>query len=65
MKIIFWFSVPMARRRVWGRAAPAHIAFGPDGELAFVGCESSDEVAVIDLLGQHVVERIRAGALGE
>jgi len=41
--------------------APAHIAFSPDGELAFVGCESSDEVAVIDLGRQSVVELVPAG----
>jgi DNA-binding beta-propeller fold protein YncE len=45
--------------------APAHIAFSPDGNLAFVGCESSDELAVVDLRRQTMVERIRAGALGE
>jgi DNA-binding beta-propeller fold protein YncE len=42
-----------------------HVGFSPDGELAFIACESSDEVAVIDLRRQHVVERIRAGATGE
>ena len=52
---------PRARLGVGG--APAHIAFSPDGELAFVGCESSDEVAVIDLGRQHVIDLIRAGAM--
>ena len=52
-----------ARLRVG--AAPAHIAFSPDGELAFVGCESSDEVAVIDLCKQAVVELIKAGELAQ
>jgi YVTN family beta-propeller protein len=41
--------------------APAHIAFSPDGELAFIGCESSDEVAAIDLRRGVVVELIEAG----
>jgi DNA-binding beta-propeller fold protein YncE len=42
---------------------PAHIAFSPAGELAFVGCKISDEVAVIDLQKQMVVELIKAGQL--
>jgi len=41
--------------------APAHIAFDPDGELAFVGCERSDDVAIIDLLNKHVMDRVAAG----
>ena len=54
---------PRARLSVGG--APAHIAFSPGGELAFVGCESSDEVAVIALDHQRVVELIRAGTMVE
>ncbi|MDP2605612.1 MAG: beta-propeller fold lactonase family protein, partial [Deltaproteobacteria bacterium] len=53
------------RARLSVGAAPAHIAFSPDGDLAFVGCESSDEVAAIDLRGQRVVELIRGGTTGE
>ena len=49
------------RARLNVGAAPAHIAFSPDHELAFVGCESTDEVAVIDLRRQTVVELIKAG----
>jgi YVTN family beta-propeller protein len=41
--------------------APAHIAFDPDGVCAFIGCEISDEVAVIDLSNQRVVELVKAG----
>jgi DNA-binding beta-propeller fold protein YncE len=51
---------PRARLRIG--AAPAHIAFSPDGECAFIGCESSDEVAVIDLRRQAVLDLIEAGA---
>ncbi len=50
---------PRARLSVGG--APAHIAFSPDGELAFVGCESTDEVAVIDLRRGLVLQLIKAG----
>jgi len=39
-----------------------HIAFSPDGECAFIGCESTDEVAVIDLRRQTVLDLIEAGA---
>ena len=42
--------------------APAHLAFDPEGECAFVGCEISDEIAVIDLTGRRVVERVKASA---
>jgi DNA-binding beta-propeller fold protein YncE len=48
------------RARLPVGGAPAHIAFSPDGECAFVGCERSDEVAVIDLRHQSIVEMIRA-----
>jgi len=41
--------------------APAHLGFSPDYECAFVGCESSDEVAVINLRRQVVIEMISAG----
>jgi YVTN family beta-propeller protein len=41
--------------------APAHIAFDPDGACAFVGCEISNEVAVIDMSTQRVVELVKAG----
>ncbi len=43
--------------------APAHLAFDPEGRLAFIGCEISDEVAVIDLAKQRVLELVKAGAL--
>src|SRR3990172_9073377 len=49
------------RARLSVGAAPAHLAFSPDGELAFVGCESTDELAVIDLRRQSVIELIKAG----
>ena len=52
---------PRARLPVGG--APAHIAFSPDGELAFVGCESSDQVAVVDLRKQALLELIIAGSI--
>jgi DNA-binding beta-propeller fold protein YncE len=42
--------------------APAHLAFDSDSESAFVGCENTDEVAVIDLEKQHVLDLIKAGA---
>ncbi|MCE3243520.1 MAG: hypothetical protein K0Q83_4027, partial [Deltaproteobacteria bacterium] len=38
---------------------PAHLAFSPDNECAFVGCESSDEVVVIDLRKQTIVESVK------
>ncbi|MGE5302562.1 MAG: beta-propeller fold lactonase family protein [Alphaproteobacteria bacterium] len=41
--------------------APAHIAFDPEGACAFVGCEISDEIAVIDLSRQKVVDFVKAG----
>ena len=50
-----------SRARLRARAAPAHIAFSPDGALAFVGCESSDEVAVVDLARMMVIPLIPAG----
>jgi len=53
------------RARLPVGAAPAHIAFNPDGELAFIGCEGSDEVAVIDLDRQTIVELIKAGRLAQ
>jgi DNA-binding beta-propeller fold protein YncE len=42
--------------------APAHIAFDPEGECAFIGCEITDEVAVIELSTQKVIDLIKAGA---
>jgi DNA-binding beta-propeller fold protein YncE len=42
--------------------APAYIALDPDGVYAFVGCEISDEIAVIDLSSQRVVDLVKAGA---
>jgi DNA-binding beta-propeller fold protein YncE len=42
--------------------APAHIAFDPDGGCAFIGCEISDEVAMIDMASQRVVDLVKAGA---
>ena len=56
-------TVHETRARLQVGAAPAHIAYSPDGELAFIGCESSDEVAVIELETQTVVELINAGQL--
>ena len=41
--------------------APGHIAFEPEGECAFIGCEATDEVAVIDLSGQRVLDLIKVG----
>ncbi len=32
--------------------------------MRFVGCESSDEVVVIDLRKQTIVESVKAGQLG-
>ena len=52
------------RARLQVGPAPAHLAFSPDNECAFVGCESSDEVAVIDLTKRTLVELIKAGQLG-
>ncbi len=49
------------RARLEVGPAPAHLAFSPDNECAFVGCESSDEVAVIDLRKQTIVESVKAG----
>ena len=49
------------RARLRVGAAPAHIAFSPDNECAFVGCESTDEVAVIGLRKQTVVGLIKVG----
>jgi DNA-binding beta-propeller fold protein YncE len=43
--------------------APAHLAFDPNSECAFVGCESTDEVAVIDLRRQTVLDLIKAGTV--
>ena len=54
---------PRARLAVGG--APAHIGFSPDGELAFVGCERSDELAVVNLQRLKVFDLIRVGANGE
>jgi hypothetical protein len=34
-----------------------------DSELAFIGCESTDEVAVIDLERQNVLDLIKAGTV--
>lgn len=42
--------------------APAHIAFDPEGRCAFVGCEITDEVAVIDLQRGKVIDLIQAGS---
>jgi YVTN family beta-propeller protein len=42
--------------------APAHIAFDPDGACAFIGCEISDEVAVIDMSMRRVIDLVKAGA---
>ena len=50
----------VARLEVSG--APAHIAFDPEGACAFVGCETRDEVAVIDLRNRKVLARVKAGA---
>ena len=52
---------PRARLQVGG--APAHVAFSPDNECAFIGCESTNEVAVVDLGKQTVVDLIKAGDL--
>ncbi len=49
------------RARLQVGAAPAHLAFSPDTECAFVACESTDEVAVIGLRKQTVVGLIKAG----
>ncbi len=43
-------------------AAPAHLTFDPEGRLAFVGCEISDEVAVIDLATQKLIDLVKAGS---
>jgi DNA-binding beta-propeller fold protein YncE len=51
----------VARLDVGG--APAHLAFDPDGRCAFVGCEASDEIAVIDLAGKTVLDSVKAGAV--
>ena len=51
------------RARLQVGPAPAHLAFSPDNECAFVGCESSDEVAVIALRKQTVVELLKAAQL--
>ncbi len=42
--------------------APAHIAFDPDGVCAFIGCEISDQVAVVELAKQRVIELVKAGS---
>ena len=52
-----------ARLEVGG--APAHIAFSPDNECAFVACERSDEVAVVDLGRAKAIELLDAGKVGE
>ena len=49
-----------ARLQVGG--APAHLAFDPDGACAFVGCESTDQVAVIDLRRQKILDLVKAGS---
>jgi len=41
--------------------APAHLAFSPDNELAFVACERTDEIAVIELGRQSVLQTVQAG----
>ena len=50
------------RARLAVGVAPAHLAFSPDGELAFVGCEGTDEIAVIDLNRAAVIDLIKAGS---
>jgi 6-phosphogluconolactonase (cycloisomerase 2 family) len=49
------------RARLPVGAAPAHLAFSADNECAFIGCESTNEVAVVDLEKQTVVDLINAG----
>jgi DNA-binding beta-propeller fold protein YncE len=51
------------RARLPVGGAPAHLAFDPDSECAYVGCESTDEVAVIDLRRQTVLDLIKAGTV--
>jgi YVTN family beta-propeller protein len=50
----------VARLEVGG--APAHLAFDRDSECAFVGCESSDQIAVVELAKLRVIDLIKAGA---
>jgi DNA-binding beta-propeller fold protein YncE len=52
------------RARLQVGPAPAHLAFSPDNQCAFIGCESSDEVVVIDLRKQTILESVKAGQLG-
>ena len=50
------------RARLPVGGAPAHLAFDSDSESVFVGCENTDEVAVIDLEKQNVLDVIKAGS---
>jgi DNA-binding beta-propeller fold protein YncE len=40
---------------------PAHLAFSPDNELAFVACERADEIAVIELRRLTLLQTVQAG----
>jgi len=54
-----------ARRPLDGPKAPQEVVVRPDGRVAYVSCDSSRKVAVIDLEAQKVDKLIDAGPLAD
>jgi len=50
----------VARLEVGG--GPGHVDFDPDGEIAFAGCQISNQVAAIDFRRQQLIELVDVGA---
>ena len=44
---------------------PAEVAVSPDGKLAYVACNFSDQIAVVDLAGWRVEKLITAGKFAD